>query len=73
MVVERKSVPKVKSEKQNKQDGILKDLNLLSKQVVGKLNKDDVPPTPENYKIYFDAQLETKTEDPKKISVKFLN
>ena len=66
MVVERKSVPKVKSEKQNKQDGILKDLNLLSKQVVGKLNKDDVPPTPENYKIYFDAQLETKTEEQRK-------
>lgn len=66
MVTERKSAPRAKSTKQNKQENILKDLNLLSKQVVGKLNKDDVPPTPENYKIYFDAQLETKTEAQRK-------
>jgi len=66
MVTDRKSVGRVKSPKESKQERTLKDLNILSKQVMGKLNKDDVPPTPENYKIYFDAQLETKTEAQKK-------
>ena len=55
---------------QNKQeDAVVKNLVQLSKQVMGKLNRDDVLPTPENYKIYFDAQLETKpTKEQKKIS-----
>ena len=51
-----------KSPENVKKESTLKTLNMLSKQIVGKLNKDDVPPTPENYKIYFDAQLEKKTD-----------
>ncbi len=66
MVASTKSARRVKSTKENKQEKTLKDLNMLSKQVVGKLNKDDVPPTPENYKIYFDAQLETKSDSQRK-------
>lgn len=54
------------SPEEKKNQIILKDLSMLSKQVVGKLNKDSVPPTPENYKIYFDAQLETKSATQKK-------
>ncbi len=49
-----------------KEEIVLKNLTQLSKQVIGKLNKDDVPPTPENYKIYFDAQLETKPQEQQK-------
>jgi diguanylate cyclase (GGDEF)-like protein len=59
-VVAKKSADEIKAE------STLKSLSLLSKQVIGKLNKDDVPPTPENYKIYFDAQLETKPESQRK-------
>jgi len=44
----------------------MKSLTMLSKQVVGRLNRDQVPPTPENYKIYFDAQLEAKPDAQKK-------
>jgi len=56
----------VKSEDEIKVESTLKNLTVLSKQVIGKLNKDDVPPTPENYKIYFDAHLETKPEAQRK-------
>jgi diguanylate cyclase (GGDEF)-like protein len=55
-----------KSEEELKMQTTLKGLNMLSKQVVGKLSKDQVPPTPENYKIYFDAQLDNKPESQKK-------
>jgi diguanylate cyclase (GGDEF)-like protein len=51
-----------KSPSEVKKESTLKTLNLLSKQVIGKLNSDKVPPTPENYKIYFDVQLETKSD-----------
>lgn len=66
MVASKRSATRAKSPKESKKESTLKDLNMLSKQVVGKLNKDDVPPTPENYKIYFDAQLETKTVTQRK-------
>ncbi len=62
MVTTKRPVEKARVSQERKNETVLRDLTLLSKQVVGKLNKDDVPPTPENYKIYFDAQLETKTE-----------
>jgi len=60
------SATHVKSPEEKKKEGTLKSLNMLSKQVVGKLSNDSVPPTPENYKIYFDAQLETKSDAQKK-------
>ena len=66
IVVNKKPTPRVKSPQESKKENILKDINMLSRQVMGKLNKDDVPPTPENYKIYFDAQLETKTPAQRK-------
>jgi len=49
-----------------KTEGTFKSLNVFSNQVLGKLSKDDVPPTPENYKIYFDAHLESKSESQRK-------
>ncbi len=55
-----------KSAEEIKVESTLKNLMVLSKQVLGKLSKDDVPPTPENYKIYFDAQLEAKPESQRK-------
>ncbi len=66
MVTTNKSTVKSRVSEDRKKETVLRDLTLLSKQVVGKLNKDDVPPTPENYKIYFDAQLETKTQEQRK-------
>lgn len=62
MVSHDKPANKGKSSLENKKESTLKSLNLLSKQVMGKLNSDKVPPTPENYKIYFDVQLETKSD-----------
>ncbi len=62
MVTTKKFTGKARVSQNREKEIVLRDLTLLSKQVVGRLNKDDVPPTPENYKIYFDAQLETKTD-----------
>lgn len=61
-----KQVQKSKSPDSVKKQNTLKSLNLLSKQVIGKLATDQVPPTPENYKIYFDVQLESKPTEQRK-------
>ncbi len=66
IVVKDEPVVVEKSAEEVKKEGTLKSLGMLSKQVVNKLSKDDVPPTPENYKIYFDAQLESKPEAQRK-------
>ncbi len=63
MVANKRVTPKAEVSQDRKKETVLRNLTQLSKQVMGKLNKDDVPPTPENYKIYFDAQLETKPQD----------
>ena len=45
----------------NKQNTIvLKQLNLHGKQVVDKMIKDNIPPTPANYTIYFEKIMEDK-------------
>ena len=69
----KKTVTGSKSPQELKNEDVLKSLNVLSKQVVGKLTKDCVPPTPENYKIYFDAQLETKSHAQRKDIGKILS
>ena len=66
MVTTNKPVQKARVSQERKNETVLRNLTQLSKQVMGKLNKDDVPPTPENYKIYFDAQLETKPQEQQK-------
>jgi GGDEF domain-containing protein len=43
----------------------LKQLNFFSKQVVDRLIKDGVPPTPENFSIYFEKLLDNKTPSQK--------
>jgi diguanylate cyclase (GGDEF)-like protein len=45
---------------------ITKKINLMSKQTLGSMTKDKVIPTPENYKIYFEGQLEKRTVSEKK-------
>ncbi len=61
-----KLIGKEKSPEVLKRENTLKSLNLLSKQVIGKLSNDRVPPTPENYKIYFDVQLESKSSQQRR-------
>ncbi|MCH9813895.1 MAG: hypothetical protein K0U47_08140 [Epsilonproteobacteria bacterium] len=39
---------------------VLKQVNLYGKQVVDKMIKDNIPPTPANYAIYFEKLLEDK-------------
>ena len=51
---------------QKHKDLLLKNLHSISGQVINKLLKDNVPGTPENYKIYFEAQLENKPRGQKK-------
>ncbi len=62
MVAERnRLIDKELSEEKKKQHNIiLKQLNLFSKQTFDRMQKEGVPPTPENYRIYFDKILETK-------------
>jgi diguanylate cyclase (GGDEF)-like protein len=60
-----REVPKLSAEELEKQK-IAKVISLMSKQVLGQLNKDKVPPTPENFKVYFENQLEKKPSHEKK-------
>jgi len=45
---------------------LTKMINLLSKQVLGQLTRDKIPPTPENFKVYFEKQVEKKSNSDKK-------
>ncbi len=51
---------------QKQKEMLLKSLHSISSQVINKLLKDNVPATPENYKIYFESQLENKPRGQKK-------
>ncbi len=42
------------------------DLDKFAKEVVNQLIKDNLPPTPNNYSLYFDRLLDTKSESFKK-------
>ena len=57
---------------QKKKEVLLKSVHSLSSKVITKLIKDEVPATPENYKIYFEAQLENKPRAQKKDIVELL-
>jgi len=48
----------VEADKQN--SVVLKQVNLYGKQVVDKMIKDNIPPTPANFAIYFEKLLEEK-------------
>jgi diguanylate cyclase (GGDEF)-like protein len=54
-----------RSEKTDNQE-ISKKINLISKQTLGSMTKDKVIPTPENYKIYFEGQLEKRSPAERK-------
>jgi len=54
-----------RSEKVDNQE-ISKKVNLISKQTLGSMTKDKVIPTPENYKIYFEGQLEKRSAAERK-------
>jgi len=55
-----------RSEQETKKLEITKKVNLLSKQALSSMTKDKVIPTPENYKSYFEKQLEKRTSQEKK-------
>jgi GGDEF domain-containing protein len=44
---------------------VIKQLNLHGKQVVDKMIKDNIPPTPANYAIYFEKIMEDKPQAQK--------
>lgn len=54
---------KAAASKQNSM--VLKQVNLYGKQVVDKMIKDNIPPTPANYMIYFEKLLEDKPASQK--------
>lgn len=51
----------------------LKQLNIFSKQVTDRLIKDNIPPTPANFTIYFEKLLEDKTPTQKESIDKILD
>ena len=51
----------------------LKQLNMFSKQVTDRLIKDNIPPTPANFTIYFEKLLEDKTPTQKESIDKILD
>jgi len=51
----------------------LQQINLFAKQVVDRMIKDMVPPTPENYLIYFEKYLEEKSPAQKDAIKKILD
>ncbi len=59
-------VGKTKSLNEQEKEKINKTLTQISKQTLNKLNKHNVPVTPENFKIYFDTQLENLPAESRK-------
>ena len=48
------------------------DLEIYSKEVLNALIKDNLPPTPNNFSLYFDRLLEDKSESLRKQIVSLL-
>jgi len=46
-----------------KAEDLSKKINLLSKQTLSAMNKDKIIPTPDNYKSYFENQLQKKPKE----------
>ncbi|RUM66975.1 MAG: hypothetical protein DSZ06_02250 [Sulfurospirillum sp.] len=53
-----------KSNLESKED-ISKKVSLVAKQTIFAMNKDKVIPTPENYKTYFESQMERRSSEDK--------
>lgn len=53
-------VKDMSSETLKQNNVVLKQVNLYGKQVVERMTKDNIPPTPANYAIYFEKLLEDK-------------
>jgi diguanylate cyclase (GGDEF)-like protein len=47
-------------------DALSSDLEVYSKEVLSSLIKDNLPPTPNNFSLYFDKLLEDKSENLRK-------
>jgi len=48
------------------------DIEIYSKEVLGKLIEDNLPPTPNNFSLYFDRLLEDKNENVRKTILSML-
>jgi diguanylate cyclase (GGDEF)-like protein len=48
------------------------DIEIYAKEVLGSLIADDVPPTPNNFSLYFDRLLEDKSENLRKQIISML-
>jgi diguanylate cyclase (GGDEF)-like protein len=55
-----------KSEDELRRERISKTLNMISKQIISRLSKDKIPATPQNFKVYFEDQLEKKPTTEKR-------
>ncbi len=53
-------VKDIHSDSSNQNSIVLKQVNLYGRQVVDKMIKENIPPTPANYAIYFEKLLEDK-------------
>ncbi len=65
-LIGRKDIKEELTEDEIRKEKISKTLTQISKQILNKLSKDKVPATPENFKVYFETQLEGKPVKEKK-------
>ncbi len=56
----------IDKDEQKQRDEVVKKVNLISKQAISAMNKNKIIPTPENYKSYFENQLENRSSEEKK-------
>jgi len=55
-----------------KAEDISKKINLLSKQTLSQMTKEKIIPTPDNYKSYFEDQLQKKPKEDRELISGFL-
>jgi len=70
--VTEKSISQQPSEKLLDIDDTASDLEIYSREVLSSLIADNLPPTPNNFSLYFDRLLEDKSENVKKQIVTIL-
>ncbi len=63
--VENQESETEKESEYSKTQAKLKKLNIFSKQVIERLIKNKIPPTPENFSVYFEKLLEEKPQSQK--------
>lgn len=59
-VIKQMSTHSGSNEQRHNHTTVLKQVNIYGKQVVDRMIKDNIPPTPANYAIYFEKLLEEK-------------